>query len=45
VHLDVVADIPNATQEQFDAATKAAKENCPISKLLTAEITMSAKLG
>ena len=45
VHLDVVASIPGATQDQFDAATNAAKENCPISKLLNAEITMDAKLG
>lgn len=44
VHLDVTASIPSATQEQFDEATTAAKENCPISKLLTAEITMDAKL-
>ena len=45
VHLDVVASIPNATQEQFDEATKTAKENCPVSKLLNAEITMDAKLA
>ena len=44
VHLDVSAKIPGATQEQFDEATNTAKENCPISKLLTAEITMDAKL-
>lgn len=44
VHLDVSAKIPDATQEQFDTATNTAKENCPISKLLTAEITMDAKL-
>lgn len=44
VHLDVTAKIPNASQEQFDTATNTAKENCPISKLLNAEITMDAKL-
>jgi len=44
VHLDVSAKIPDATQEQFDTATNTAKENCPISKLLTAQITMDAKL-
>lgn len=44
VHLDVSAKIPGATQDQFDEATNTAKENCPISKLLTAEITMDAKL-
>lgn len=45
IHLEVECVIPNATQEQFDEATKTAKENCPISKLLTAEITMEAKLS
>ncbi len=45
VHLDVTAKIPGATKEQFDEAAKTAKENCPISKLLTAEITMDAKLA
>ena len=45
IHLDVECVIPNATQEQFEEATKTAKENCPISKLMTAEITMDAKLS
>lgn len=45
VHLDVQATIPGASQEQFTEATNAAKENCPISKLLNAEITMDAKLA
>ncbi|OAN71366.1 osmotically inducible protein OsmC [Sulfitobacter sp. EhC04] len=45
VHLDVTATIPEATEEQFAEAAKTAKENCPISKLLTAEITMDAKLA
>lgn len=45
VHLTVVADIPGATQEQFEEATTAAKEGCPISKLLNADITMDARLG
>jgi len=44
VHLDVTAKVPGATEESFAEAAKAAKENCPISKLLTAEITMDAKL-
>ncbi|MDD9723159.1 OsmC family protein [Sulfitobacter sp. PR48] len=45
VHLDVTATIPNATEDQFAEAAKTAKENCPISKLLTAEITMDARLA
>jgi len=44
VHLTVEAKIPGASQEDFDKAANTAKENCPISKLLTAEITMDAKL-
>ncbi|QFT60106.1 Peroxiredoxin OsmC [Sulfitobacter sp. THAF37] len=45
VHLDVQATIPGASQEQFADAANAAKENCPISKLLNAEITMDANLS
>jgi len=44
VHLDLVAKIPGATQEAFDKATTTAKENCPVSKLLNATITLDAKL-
>jgi len=44
VHLDLVAKIPGASQEAFDKAANTAKENCPVSKLLNANITMSAKL-
>ena len=44
-HLDVKAKVPNATEQQFRAAAEEAKKNCPISRLLNAEITMDAKLG
>lgn len=44
-HLVVTAKIPNATAEDFAKAAATAKENCPISKLLTAEITMDATLA
>ncbi|MBQ5939400.1 OsmC family protein [Massilia sp. AB1] len=44
VHLDLVAKIPGASQEAFDKAANTAKENCPVSKLLNADITLSAKL-
>ena len=44
VHLDVTAKIAGADQAAFDTAAKNAKEGCPISKLLKAEITMDAKL-
>jgi osmotically inducible protein OsmC len=44
VHLEVQAKIPGASEEAFGKAAEAAKTGCPISKLLTAEITMTAKL-
>lgn len=44
VHLDVAAKIPGANQAAFEKAAQDAKAGCPISRLLKAEITMSAKL-
>ena len=44
-HLDVKATIPGADRSKFDEAANAAKEGCPISKLLNAKITMSAELA
>lgn len=44
VHLELDAEIPGADQQKFDAAVKDAKENCPVSKLLNAKITLDAKL-
>ena len=44
VHLDLKAKIPGASQEAFDKAANNAKAGCPISRLLKAEITLSAKL-
>ncbi|MFC5480433.1 OsmC family protein [Massilia sp. Mn16-1_5] len=44
VHLDLVAKIPGASQEAFDQAANTAKENCPVSKLLNAEITLTSRL-
>src|SRR5687768_7761790 len=43
-HLDVKARIPGGDQAKFDEAAKAAKDGCPISKLLNATITMAAVL-
>lgn len=42
--LTLSAVIPGIDKAQFDALAKAAKEGCPISKLLTAEITLDATL-
>ncbi|QNA90623.1 OsmC family protein [Massilia sp. Dwa41.01b] len=44
VHLDLVAKIPGASQEAFDKAAQTAKENCPVSKLLNAEISLTSRL-
>jgi lipoyl-dependent peroxiredoxin len=44
IHLDVSARIPGASAEAFEAAAASAKANCPVSRVLKADITMSAKL-
>ena len=44
VHLDVTARIPGADKAAFDKAAENAKAGCPISRLLKAEITMTARL-
>lgn len=44
VHLELEAKIPGAREEDFLKAANGAKEGCPISKLLNAEITLDAKL-
>jgi osmotically inducible protein OsmC len=44
IHLDVKAKIPGANQAAFASAANAAKAGCPISRLLKAEITMTAQL-
>jgi len=44
IHLDVSARIPGADKAAFDKAAEAAKAGCPISRLLKAEITMTARL-
>jgi len=44
-HLSVKATVPGINKEQFDAAVADAKENCPISKSLRANITHEAELS
>jgi osmotically inducible protein OsmC len=39
------AQVPGITEEQFAGIAHDAKGNCPVSKLLKAEITLNAKLG
>jgi lipoyl-dependent peroxiredoxin len=44
VHLDVSAKVPGADNAKFQEAARGAKENCPVSKVLNAKITMDARL-
>jgi osmotically inducible protein OsmC len=44
IHLNLVAKIPGANKEAFEAAAMKAKQNCPVSKVLNAEITLDARL-
>lgn len=43
--LTLKAEVPGISQDQFDALAAGAKANCPISKLLKAEITLSHTLA
>src|SRR5208337_4601713 len=45
VHLDVAGRIPGNDAAAFEKAAQDAKAGCPISRLLKAEITMTAKLA
>lgn len=42
-HLDVVVSAPGADQAKVQAATEAAKAGCPLSKVIKAEVSMTAK--
>ncbi|SFT98882.1 OsmC family protein [Halomonas saccharevitans] len=44
VHLVTRGKVPGADQAAFEEAANGAKDNCPISKLLNAEITLDATL-
>lgn len=44
IHLDVVGRVPGADDAAFQKAAENAKAGCPVSKVLKANITMSAKL-
>jgi osmotically inducible protein OsmC len=45
IHLDVTGRIPGADRAAFEKAAENAKAGCPISRLLKAEITMTARLS
>ena len=44
-HLTVSAKVPGITKEKFEECANEAKANCPISKLLNTNITLSATLA
>jgi osmotically inducible protein OsmC len=44
IHLEVSARVPGADQRAFDKAANDAKTGCPVSKVLNAGITMTARL-
>jgi lipoyl-dependent peroxiredoxin len=44
VHLDVAANIPGISADAFSNAASSAEKNCPVSRVLKAEITMTAHL-
>jgi lipoyl-dependent peroxiredoxin len=42
--LTLRANVPNLDQAKFEQLAKEAEKNCPVSKVLNAEITLDAKL-
>ena len=44
IHLDLKAEVPGTDQAAFEALADKAKANCPVSKLLKAEISLSTQL-
>jgi osmotically inducible protein OsmC len=42
--LTLRANVPNLDQSTFDRIAKDAEQNCPVSKVLKADITLDAKL-
>jgi osmotically inducible protein OsmC len=43
--LTLRAQIPGISEEKFSSIARDAERNCPVSKVLKAEITLEAKLG
>jgi osmotically inducible protein OsmC len=44
VHLTLTARVPEITREKFDEVAADAKANCPVSRVLNAEISLEANL-
>lgn len=43
--LTLKAEIPGISREQFEALARGAEQNCPVSKVLNAEITLTFELA
>jgi lipoyl-dependent peroxiredoxin len=43
IHLDLVGKVPGTSQAAFESAAASAKANCPVSRVLNAEITLSTR--
>ncbi len=43
--LDLIADVPDLDEDKLRSIAKDAKENCPISKLLDAEMDLTVRVG
>ena len=44
IHLDLAARVPGISQAAFESAAASAKENCPVSRLFNADITLTSVL-
>jgi lipoyl-dependent peroxiredoxin len=44
IHLDLAARIPGISQPAFESAAASAKANCPVSRLLKADISLTSVL-
>lgn len=45
IDLETVADVPGITENDFSAIAEEVKKGCPISRALSVDITLSARLG
>lgn len=45
IHLELKGDVPGISDEEFQNTALKAKQVCPVSKLLNAEITLTATLA
>ncbi len=45
IHLDITAKLPSGDKDAFEKAANSAKENCPISRLMNADISLDTHLA